>query len=162
MLLRTNPFPDPKSLPLPSPTGSRGAEPNLPRLSSALRQPRVLGQGPAASCAPPAPQAQNGGKSAFSLRDPPRLRRKRTQQSPINYWILFCNIGQIKRCRAPRPCVLWRGESFSSPAGAKHLSALPLAPESRLAGLCPSPGHPHGHRSVRGRRCSRWQGRARS
>lgn len=73
----------------------------------------------------PLPHRHKKGRvSGFATR-PPSERRKRTQQSPINYWILFCNIGQIKRCRDPKPCVLWRGESFSSHAGAKHLSALP-------------------------------------
>lgn len=77
-----------------------------------------------------------------------RARRKQTQQSPINYCILFCNIGQIKRLRAPRLCVLWRGESFSSCASAKHLSALPLAPRSPSDGFCPTPGIPRAGAAV--------------
>lgn len=75
---------------------------------------------------------------------PPQVSRgNEPSRAPINYWILFCEVGQINRCRAPRPCVLWRGESFSSPAGAKHLSAPPRLGQPAPPPLYPSPGHPH-------------------
>lgn len=64
-------------------------------------------------------------EAAILLRDLPSEGRKRPPWSPINHGILFCNIGQMKRCGDPRPCVLWRGESFSSHAGAKHLPVSP-------------------------------------
>lgn len=64
-------------------------------------------------------------EAAILLRDLPSEGRKRPPWSPINHRILFCNTGQMKRCGDPRPCVLWRGESFSSHAGAKHLPVSP-------------------------------------
>lgn len=65
------------------------------------------------------------GEAAILPHDLPSEGRKRPPWSPINHGILFCNTGQMKRCRDPRPCVLWRGESFSSYAGAKHLPVSP-------------------------------------
>lgn len=65
------------------------------------------------------------GQAAILLRDLPSEGRKRPPRSPINHRALLCSTGQMKLCRAPGPCVPWRGESFSSHAAAKHLPVSP-------------------------------------
>ena len=124
----------------PRPLGRRlrgcGAGGVCPRLGSARRA-----RSPGTVLDPPAPPAQAGRASGFVPR-PPSERRKRTQQSPINYWILLRNLGQAERCRDPRPCVRWLGESFSSRAGAKHLQPPPRSQSRLLCRFILPPGIP--------------------
>lgn len=113
--------------------GSQGTGPGL------TSEPRTL-----------SPQAQRG-EAAILPHDLPSEGRKRPPWSPINHGILFCSVGQMKRCRDPRPCVLWRGESFSSRAAAKHLpvSPRPGEPAPLLFILPWAPSHsPAGARVV--------------